>query len=288
MMKKGNFKSVVFSGGGSRCLWQVGFWETAAPELKIRPEILAGVSAGAAMAAMVTAGTSDTGLRLIKEATAMNRKNFYFSNIFRKEPAFPHYRIYRNTVLNALDGSALKRLKKGPEVRVMFAHPPAYLGARSGTAVGLLAYVAEKHISHPVHPKLASKLGYTATVVKLNDCNSAEEMADLVMCSSCTPPFVPIQRYNGKITLDGGIIDNVPVYAIGSDEAKGDMLILLSRQYDEKTIPKVPGRVYVQPSEQPPISKWDYTSPDGLQDAYDLGRRDGEVFLNRFRKEQPL
>ncbi len=287
MNKKNEFKTVVFAGGGSRCLWQVGFWDVAAPGLKIKPEIVAGVSAGAAMAAMVMAGTSQLGIRLIKEATAANKKNFYFSNIFSKEPAFPHYRIYRDTVVRALGGDAVKKIKSGPEIRVMFSHPPLYLGARSGTIAGMLAYTIEKHTMHPVHPKLASRLGYTATVAKLNDCDTADEMADLVMCSSCTPPFVPVLRHNGRVTLDGGVIDNVPVSAIGSDGSDGKMLVLMTRVYDSKRIPEVPGRVYVYPSSAPPVSKWDYTSPQGLQGAYDLGRRDGEVFLKKVLSTPP-
>ena len=278
-----DFKTVVFSGGGSRCLWQVGFWDTVAPAIKLKPEIIAGVSAGAAMAGMIASGSASVGIRLIKEATAANKKNFYFSNIFRKEPAFPHYNIYRNTVVKSLDNAALKKLKTGPEVRVIFAHPPVYLGARSGTAVGLLSYVIEKHTFAPVHPKLASKLGYTYTVAKLNDCRTADEAADLIMCSSCTPPFVPILRHNGKITLDGGIIDNVPVSAIGADADGGRMLILMSRIHKENRIPKIPGRVYVQPSVNPPIGKWDYTNPDGLQQAYDEGCSDGELFIKRYK-----
>ncbi len=278
-----DFKSVIFSGGGSRCLWQVGFWDTVAPAIKLKPDIIAGVSAGAAMAGMITTGTSTVGIRLIKEATAANKKNFYISNVLSKKPAFPHYEIYRNTVLNAIDNAALKKLKNGPEVRVIFAHPPRYLGARTGIAVGLLSYVIEKHTMHPVHPKLASKLGYTCTVAKLNDCKTAEEAAELIMCSSCTPPFIPIMKYNGKIALDGGIIDNVPVSAIGADASRGRMLILMSRIHREDRIPKIPGRVYVQPGTTPPIGKWDYTSPGGLQGAYDQGRFDGEAFLKKYK-----
>lgn len=278
-----DFKSVVFSGGGSRCLWQVGFWDTVAPAIKLKPDILAGVSAGAGMAGMIATGTSTVGIRLIKEATAANRKNFYLQNMIKTEPAFPHHRIYRNTILNAIDNAALKKLKNGPEVRVIFAHPPVYLGALSGTFVGLMSYVIEKHTMHPVHPKLASKLGYTYTVARLNDCRTAEEAADLILCSSCTPPFIPIMRHKGRIALDGGIIDNVPVSAVGADESRGRMLILMSRIHREDRIPKVPGRVYVQPSATPPVGKWDYTSPDGLQGAYDQGRYDGEAFLKKYR-----
>jgi len=279
-----DFKSAVFSGGGSRCMWQVGFWQMVSPELGLRPEIVAGVSAGAAMAGMIMAGTAEAGLTLIKEATAANKKNFYMSNFLTKEPVFPHYRIYRDTVLKTLDGEALKRFKKGPEVRVLFANPPVYLGALSGTFVGLMAYVIEKHTMHPVHPKMASKLGYKPTIVKLNDCDTAEEIADVIMCSSCTPPFLPIMRYNGRVSLDGGIIDNVPVSAIGEDGRKGKMIVLMSRIHRIDRIPQTGERLYLQPSVTPAISKWDYTNPDGLQSAYDLGKKDGETFIKQYRK----
>jgi len=286
-----DFKSVIFSGGGSRCLWQVGLWDTVSHELNLKPDIIAGVSAGAAMAGMIASGTSDIGIALIKEATAANKKNFYLSNFLKKEPVFPHYRIYRNTVLNAINPDALKRLKQGPEVRVLITNPPAYLGALSGTFVGIMAYVLEKHISHPVHPGTALKLGFKPAVAKLNDCNTSDEVADLVMCSSCTPPFLPILKYNGRISLDGGIIDNVPVSVISEDERKGKMLVLMSRIHRADRIPKIPGRIYLQPSVTPGVSKWDYTNPGGLQSAYDLGRKDGETFVRQYRngdfKKQP-
>jgi len=277
------FSSVVLSGGGSRCLWQVGFWDTVAPALKLKPKIFAGVSAGAAMAGMIATGTSTIGIRLIKEATGKNKRNFYPGNIFRKERVFPHYEIYKNTILNTLDNKALKKLKNGPEVRVLFAHPPFYLCARTGVFVGLMSYVIEKHTLHPVHPEFARKLGFTWTVARLNDCKSAEEVAHLILCSSCTPPFVPVLRYNKRITLDGGIIDNVPVSALEDVNDSGKTLILMSRIYRSDKIPNDPKRVYVQPSRDPGIGKWDYTSPDGLQAAYDLGRYDGEKFLKNYK-----
>jgi len=38
-------------------------------------------------------------------------------------------------------------------------------------------------------------------------------------------------------------------------------------------------RLYVQPSRKVPISSWDYTQPALMRPAYDLGRADGEAFL---------
>jgi len=75
--------------------------------------------------------------------------------------------------------------------------------------------------------------------------------------------------------LDGGLVDNVPVEIVS--EARST-LVLLSRRYDPTHIPDVPGLTYVQPSRETPVAKWDYASPERIQETYDLGRRDGEAF----------
>jgi len=282
------FKSVVFAGGGIRCFWETGFWDTASSGLSLKPDVVAGVSAGAAMAAMAMSGTHETGLRILKDTIKTNRKNFYFSNLFRKEPAFPHFEMYRNALRGAIDSAALKKIKEGPEIRVILAHPPRLLSAGTGIVMGFSAYVIEKYIKSPVHPRFVSKLGYTTTVVRLNDCTSPEELIDIIMCSSCLPPFIPLHRHNGRVTLDGGLTDNVPVSAIGKDSANGDMLVLLSMIYGEKNIPRVPGRVYVQPLSEPALGKWDFTDPAALQKSFDMGRRDGEAFVKQFSRKGSL
>jgi predicted acylesterase/phospholipase RssA len=120
-------------------------------------------------------------------------------------------------------------------------------------------------------------------VVSAERCENAAQLADLILQSSCTPPFVPVLYRNGHPVLDGGLIDNVP--AVTVEDVGGRMLVLLSRCYAQDRIPAGNGRIYVQPSEAPPISRWDYTNPDGLQKTFDLGCRDGEAFLKKFRKE---
>lgn len=175
---------------------------------------------------------------------------------------------------------AFKKIKDGPEVRVLLSRPPWYLGPRSGTFFGLMAYSLEKKISYPVHPRWASKIGYNAEVVSVNTCETVSDLADLLLHSSCTPPVVPIMKRDGRPVLDGGIIDNVPVAAL--DDDTGSALVLLSRRYPQEIIPKVPGRLYLQPSEDPPVAKWDYTNLEGSQAAFDMGLRDAEVFVKEF------
>jgi len=280
MSAKNPFKSIVFAGGGSRCLWQAGFWEAASSALKLKPEVIAGVSAGATMAVMSLGGRIREGLDFFKKITSENEKNFYLSNLFGRKPAFPQYAMYRRALLEIITEKAFKKIVSGPELRVLVTRPPRFLGPRSGTVVGLMTYVLEKKISYPVHPRWASKIGYHSEVIPVSSCSSVEELADLLLHSSCTPPVVPIMKRDGKTVLDGGIIDNVPVVAL--DEDPGQTLVLLSRRYPDEILPKVPGRIYLQPSEEPPVAKWDYTNPEGSQGAFDMGLRDGEQFLKDF------
>lgn len=277
-VKLDTIQSVVFSGGGARCVWQSGFWEVVSEHRDFSPTVLGCASAGATMACIALSGRGDFGLDYFKRITDRNRKNVYPEHLFKTDPVFPHYRIYRQAILDIFDGAALQRLHDGPEIRVQISRPPRFLGARSGTVVGIAAYALEKKLCYPMHPTWPSRIGFTPEVIRVSDCTTIEELADLLLQSSCTPPFVPVMKRDGRPTLDGGLIDNVPVALL--DDQPAEKLILLSRQYPMDRIPEIPGRHYLQPSQPITVSKWDYTSPEGLQKAYDLGRIDGEAFLD--------
>jgi predicted patatin/cPLA2 family phospholipase len=83
--------------------------------------------------------------------------------------------------------------------------------------------------------------------------------------------------WNGLTVLDGGLVDNVPVHAVAG--GRGKTLVLLTRHYPPGTIPRDSDRIYVQPSEPIPVSKWDYKNPEGIQATFDLGKNDGRRFL---------
>jgi predicted acylesterase/phospholipase RssA len=272
-----SYDAVVFAGGGCRCFWQVGFWEVVAPAVGLAPKQIGAVSAGAAMACMVLSGAVEESVAYFKSRAAQNHRNAYPRNLLRREPVFPHERIYRDTILHACrDPAAVARLREGPEVRVLLARLPAWLGARSGVALGFLAYEAEKLLRPRVHPILARRAGFVSEIASLRDCRTAEEIADLILQSSCTPPFTPVYRRDARPVLDGGLIDNVPIETV--DGAK-ETLVLLTRRYDDRLVPRTPGRTYVQPSESIPIEKWDYTSPALVDATLEIGRRDGERFV---------
>jgi hypothetical protein len=211
-----------------------------------------------------------------KQRIARNERNFYPRNLTSPDPVFPHERIYRETLLGSLCDEVLERIRRGPDLRVFVARPPAWLGAGSGVAVGLLISELDRRIRGQVHPVWARRMGFRGEVASANSCASGEELADLVLQSSCTPPMTPLYRRGERIVLDGGLVDTVPVEIVA--EAK-TALVLLTRPHARAAFPQIPGRTYVAPSRAIPVAKWDYTSPGLVQDAFDLGRRDGEAFV---------
>jgi predicted acylesterase/phospholipase RssA len=271
------FYSVIFAGGGNRCVWQAGFWEVAAPALGLAPKVVASVSAGACIAAMTLAGRTAESMAYMKAKTGANPKNFYLENLLNGRPVFPHLGIYRQALLDLLDSDALAALKKGPDLRVLLARPPAWASPLMGVLLGFASYTLEKHLLHPLHPQWALKAGFQPEVVRVSACRDSVELAELILASSCTPPIVPAMYRGGRPVLDGGLIDNVPVAALSPHEFPA--LVLLTRRYPPHLLQGHRDRVYLQPSKPVPAGKWDYTNPGALQDAFDLGRRDAELLL---------
>ena len=278
MSRSPSYPSVVFAGGGNRCIWQAGFWKVVAPALGLQPNVVVGVSAGAHTACVIFAGRSLFGREYLEKLTANNRSNFRFSNLPKGKHLFPHFEMYRRAILTIFDEEAFNRLKRGPEVRVLLARPPRWAGSFGGVVLGFLSYAFEKRVTAPLHPRLPRALGFRPEVVPVSECRNPEEFADLILASSCTPPLLPSMRWDGRTVLDGGLVDNVPVSAVHPWEKP--TLILLTRRYAPDKLKGHHGRTYVQPSIPVPVSKWDYTDPKGLEATFDLGRRDGERFLS--------
>ena len=279
MIKKAAFKRVVFAGGGCRCVWQAGFWHVAGNPLGLDKAVIGCVSAGAAMACLVKADRIVEGMAIFKENFKNNTRNAYFSRLGTPDPVFPQHAMYRGGLLSALDEAAMQKIKRSPGIRVLIAKPPRSWSAPIATLLGIGTYSLEKRLLKPMHPTWSRKLGFRPIVVAAEQCQTADQLADVILQSSCTPPFVPVLYRNGHPVLDGGMIDNVPVVAVKG--LQGPMLVLLSRRYPRDRIPAIKGRLYVQPSKPPFISRWDYTNPDGLQSTFDLGCWDGEKFLRK-------
>ncbi len=281
------FDQVVLAGGGNRCWWQAGFWHVLNEKIPQTPKKLIAISAGAATACLFYArpgkSGAEWGLNYYAHALDKVRKNANWSNLFSSEPIFPHHQIYRSALKNIL-GGGFDLIKRGPEIEIGLAKTPAWLGPRLSVAVGLTVYNLEKHFKKSLHPTLGKTIGFTREFIRAQDCSSEDDLIELILQSSCTPPFTPVMYRGGQAVLDGGLVDNVPIDGLSpSPEGvpRSEVLVLLTRRYSQPDylIKELPGLrlTYVQPSRPVPISSWDYSHHELMPLTYQQGRADAEL-----------
>lgn len=268
------FDSVVFAGGGNRCFWQAGFWSVVARTLSLKPSSVAAVSAGSAVACSLFSGTFEQGFDHYLRAIAKNERNFYPRNLLRHQSAFPHGDMYRDAILRSIDRDALLRLHQGPEILILVSCPPRWANRPMAMFMGAVVAAADAWDSDSVHCSAGLRIGFKPLYLSIRECNTPEALADLIIASSCIPPLTPQARRNGMALFDGGLVSNVPTEGAPSIGIK--TLVLLTRKFS--SLPSIPGRTYVQPSQPIPVGAWDYTNHAALQATFDLGQRDGEAF----------
>lgn len=274
------FRNAIFAGGGSRCMWQLGFWEGAEAAglgLSETVDFAASASAGCAMATAAMLGRGREALALFQELTAKNPANIHWHNLKpgSGKPLLPHIAMYREALEMFLEPADLQRLAH-KRLAFLMARFPRYLPSSVGALVAFSIYGLEKHLTGKLHPNWTRNLGFTPIVAGNHDVEEIGGLVDIVLASSCVPPVLPGKGYRGQRVLDGGIIDNVPAHL--ADGRDGRTLVLLSKKY-KQALPEPGHRVYVQPSESIRIDKFDYANPEGLQEVYELGLRDGEAFV---------
>lgn len=269
-----DYDGMVFAGGGCRCFWQAGFFAEASLRMPLSPRAVAAASAGAALACVSLTGLGERAVRNFKQRAASNPRNLYPRRLLSSEPVFPHAGLFRDAIHETIDDDAFAALRSGPSFRVALTRAPrSAFGVGPSVFAGLFAYQLERWATGRVHGRWPRRLGLRVDWARADECESVEELADLLLHTSCTPPFTPAFSRDGHPVLDGGLTDNVPVAALDDCER---VLVLLSRQF--RRVPRSERLTYVQPSEPLAIGGWDYTDPAAIQRTFDLGRRDGEAF----------
>jgi predicted acylesterase/phospholipase RssA len=267
---------LTLGGGGSRSFYQIGLLEAWGDKLWPRVAAVASVSAGAAIATMLVSGRLGAARSHWDGLRTGLRKNLDPRRPLRGEPLAPHGRIYRSTVLHALEEGGLEAVQSAPfPIYVLCAEPPARLPITAATWLGLGAYALEKKVDpRRLHPRAALGLGFRPLVVDARLARTANELADLVLGSSSTPPFTPVGVVNGRRVLDGGIVDNAPADLAEEHPDVRKNLVLLTRPYPKGVGGARGRRLYIEPSRPVPVDRWDYTEQAPIDETLRLGLDD--------------
>jgi predicted patatin/cPLA2 family phospholipase len=271
--------TLVFAGGGNRCIWQAGLvsqWLHAGWALPAR---MVGTSAGAGVATALLGGRVEQAIQVCQALYAANDRVVNMSAAWRGRIGFAHQHIYPAWMASYLNASNFETLRQArTRLTIAFARPSPWLGLHLSTLAGTLAYIVDKHISHSIHPRLPKWLGLRQGYMDLQDCTSLEQAQTLLSAAAAAPPLMQAKRLHGAYALDGGFVDNAPISASAqrqSADQKSRTLVLLTRFYPQwPTLFSWQGRQYLQPSQKVPVSTWDCTAKTVVSKAFDLGAQD--------------
>jgi predicted acylesterase/phospholipase RssA len=270
---------LTFAGGGNRAFYQLGLMNRWGERLRSRVGAVAACSAGACVARMWLTGRRAEARAVFQARTKGITRNLDWRRPLGGEPLAPHGRVYRDTLLALLADGGLELVQQQPfPVLVLASGFSSRVPAGLAVVAGIAAYQIEKALRPAmVHPGFGRRLGFTPVVADARTCETATELADLVLASSATPPFTPLGRFRGRRLLDGGMVDNVPAFVAEQADGVRRTLVLLSRPYPGRVTGARGSRFYVAPTAPVPVDRWDYTRPHLLEDTVDMGEREADV-----------
>lgn len=274
--------AITFAGGGNRAFYQLGLMNRWREQIFPRVAAMATCSAGACVATLLLSGREQEASAFWKLRRNGVTRNFEWRKLLRGVRPTPHEPIYRDTLLHAFAEGGLERIRSQPfPVLVLTTSFPRRMPASAAIMLGLCAYNIEKKFrKEMIHPSLGQRVGFRGVVFDARDCVTPEELTNLIIASSATPPFTSIGSFSGQRLLDGGIIDNVPASLADEVPEVKRNLVLLTRPYPARVTGRQGSRLYIAPAETLPVSRWDYTRPDSIEATIEAGERDAEVYVS--------
>ncbi len=270
---------LTLAGGGSRSFYQVGLLDRWGERLLPRLAAVAGVSAGACTVAVWLAGRTEATRSFWHWRRRNVRRNFDWRRLLSGQAPGLQGPVYRDSLVFAFQEGGLERLRACEiPVLVVVASPPPRVPKFASILVGYTAYSVEKQLRPAmIHPSLGRRLGFAPRVFGARACETPEELADLILASSATPPFTPFGHYRGERFLDGGMVDNVPAFAVEQVPGVVRNLVLLTRPYPPRSLGARASRLYLAPSDHTPVTCWDYTSSERVEATLAMGHAEAEL-----------
>lgn len=279
--------SIVLSGGGCKVFWATGAFE-ALHDLLPPIDAWSGVSAGAGFALAHSAQRFADAFEPFIDAVTANERNFDLRRALRRQRPCPHEQMYRAAVHAVFPERSLDEIRASPPVHIMLTYVDAGERFVPASFNALHSFLTRRR-NHIFHGPQHLPPGLGLEVVSSHDAPDFDTLLDWTLMSSTIPPFTPIQRREGRRYLDAGLVDNIPIRAL-PEPARGPgskILCLVSHQIP---VPRHITRwregaevMYLAARSPLPIRVWDYTYPEGVRAAIELGRRDGESYRDVVR-----
>lgn len=271
---------ITFAGGGNKSFYQYGLMRRWRGRLLARVRAVAACSAGACVAALLLSGRERQIEEFWRSRCGGVTRNFDWRLLLAGRSPMPHGRLYRELLLHAFSDGGFTRVRSRPFPLLILATAfPGRMPAAAAALLGLCAYTIDHgRRGEKTGPPLSRRAGFRPMVFDARRCASPEELADLIIATSSTPPFTPVGRVRGHRLLDGGIINPAPSFL--AEEVPGvtrSLTLLTAPRHGVP--PRAPGRsLVIAPSRPLPVRTWDFTRPDLVEAAIELGEQDSELY----------
>ena len=270
--------ALTFAGGGNRSLYQLGILTRWGDALMPRVAAIASCSAGACVITTFLSGRREEARKYWLNRASGITRNFDWRKLLRGQRPAPQGEIYRDTLLVTFADGGLERIRRQPfPIYVLASAFPWLLPRSMSIALGIGLYSAERSVRKAPHPRSPRLIGFTPVAIDARSCESAEELANLILASSATPPFTPIGNFRGLRLLDGGMIDNAPAFLAERHTEAHRSIVFLSRPYHPSVLGIQKHRLYLAPTRPTPINRWDYTQPHLLDETVAMGEREADI-----------
>lgn len=259
----GRVRALALQGGGCRTFFQLGLLATAGEALGPFDQVAA-VSASAAMACAHALGIHDEAFQRFAGRVRGNRANFYPARLLAGRRPTPHLEMFRETLRECLTPARFAALQQGrPRLRLLIGLGPR---SRWWTTLAAAATFAARR-----------PLGLFAPhVVEVERLAHAEELVEAILHSSAFPPFTPLPVIAGRVAVDGGAVEAVP---LGLCPPGAEVTAILTRPASARPLPPV-ARV-LAPRAPLSVRMWDYADERALVATYDAGRQLGDEIRRR-------
>ncbi|EHS53325.1 Patatin [Rhizobium sp. PDO1-076] len=271
------FDAIGFAGGGNRCYWQSGFFQSLNATHPVKPKYYVAVSAGAYHCVMNVAGVGERVREAAFSFAERGLPGLDWSKLRMRQSPLVVGALFRQLLTEQFGTAELAALKAAPPILIQLSRPPAWMPGGLAAIGSIAAYQLEKAVTSGVHSRAGGYLGLKPTWISTHDIEAPADLVDAIMATSSVPPFMPIGRIRGVAHLDGGLVDNPPLRKLAETERQGGRTLLLSTRYGRPP-PHAPNRHVVSPSEDLPVNKFAVGDAKGLCHAFELGLRDGAAF----------
>lgn len=270
--------ALTFAGGGNRSFYQLGLLARWGDALMPRVAAIASCSAGACVITTFLSGRREEARRYWLDRARGITRNFDWRKLLHGQRPAPQGEIYRDTLHVTFADGGLERIRAQPfPIYVLASAFPWLLPRSVSIALGIGLYSAERSVRKAPHPRSPRLIGFTPVVVDARACESAEELTNLILASSATPPFTPIGKFRGLRLLDGGMIDNAPAFLAERHTEARKSIVFLSRPYHPSVLGIQRHRLYLARTRPTPINRWDYTQPHLLDETVAMGEREAQI-----------